>query len=161
MSDNAMGVRCMLLPLSTINLLIPNSTVAEIVGYSSPRPLAGSSEWFPGIVLWRGVYVPVVKVEEMCAIDTAPVSTRSRFAILYNPNKDDDLPYLGIHIQDIPRAYLAEVENMESGSDDGLSQYLLSRVDEDHHSRFIPDLVAIIADLKLEYSLDLLDQLSS
>lgn len=161
MIDNPMAVRCMLLPLSSINLLIPNSTVAEIVGYSSPSPLAGSSAWFPGVVLWRGVYVPVVRVEEMCAIETAPVSTRSRFAILYNPSKDDDLPYLGIHIQDIPRAYLAEVENMESGSDDGLSQYLLSRVDEDHLSRFIPNLDKIVADLKLEYSLDQLDQLSS
>jgi len=161
MSDNAMAVRCILLPLSSINLLIPNSTVAEIVGYSSPRPLAGSSEWFSGIVLWRGVHVPVVKVEEMCAIDTSPVSARSRFAILYNPKKDDDLPYLGIHIQDIPRAYFAEVEKMESGSDDGLSQYLLSRVDEDHHSRFIPNLNTIIADLKLEYSPENLGQLSS
>jgi chemosensory pili system protein ChpC len=161
MIDNPMAVRCMLLPLSSINLLVPNSTVAEIVGYSSPRPVAGCSEWFPGVVLWRGVYVPVVKVEEMCAIDTVPVGTRSRFAILYNPNKDDELPYLGIHIQDIPRAYLAEVENMESGTDDGLSQYLLSRVDEDQHSRFIPNLDAIIADLKLEYSPAKLDQESS
>ena len=161
MIDNPMAVRCMLLPLSSISLLIPNSTVAEIVGYSSPKSLAGSSEWFSGVVLWRGVYVPVVKVEEMCAIDTAPVGARSRFAMLYNPNKDDDLPYLGIHIQDIPRAYLAEVENMESGSDDGLSQYLLSRVDDDQHSRFIPNLDTIIADLKLEYSPDKLDQESS
>jgi len=161
MIDNPMAVRCMLLPLSSINLLIPNSTVAEIVGYSSPSPLAGSSAWFPGVVLWRGVYVPVVKVEEMCAIETAAVSTRSRFAMLYNPNKDDDLPYLGIHIQDIPRAYLAEVENMESGSDDGLSQYLLSRVDEDDVSRFIPNLDKIVSDLKLEYSKDKLNQLNS
>jgi len=161
MIDNPMAVRCILLPLSSINLLVPNSTVAEIVGYSSPKPLPGSSAWFPGVVLWRGVYVPVVKVEEMCAIDTAPVNARSRFAMLYNPNKDENLPYLGVHIQDIPRAYLAEVEIMESGSDDGLSQYLLSRVDEDQHSRFIPNLDTIIADLKLEYSPDRRDQLSS
>ncbi len=161
MIDNPMAVRCMLLPLGSINLLVPNSAVAEIVGYSSPRPLAGSSAWFPGVVLWRGVYVPVVKVEEMCAIDTAPASTRSRFAMLYNPNKDDDLPYLGVHIHDIPRAYLAEVENMESGSDDGLSQHLLSRVDEDQHSHFIPNLDTIIADLKLEYSPAKLGQESS
>jgi chemosensory pili system protein ChpC len=160
MSDNAMAVRCMLLPLSAINLLVPNSAVAEIVGYSSPRPLPDSSEWFPGVVLWRGVYLPILKVEEMCAINAAPVNPRNRIAILYNPNRDEELPYLGIHIQDIPRAYLAEVENMESASDDGLSSYLLSRVDEDHHSRFIPNLDKIIADLKIEYSPENIDQLS-
>ena len=161
MNDNTLAVRCMLLPLCSINLLIPNSAVAEIIGYSSPRPLPDTSEWFSGVVLWRGVYVPVVKVEEMCAMDAALVSPRNRIAIIYNPNKDDALPYLGIHVQDIPRAYLAETENMESGSDDGLSQYLLSRVNEDHHFRFIPNLDNIIADLKAEYSPEKLSQLSS
>ena len=98
MSSNTESVRCMLLPLSSINLLVPNSAVAEIIGYSTPMALSDSSEWFPGVVLWRGVYVPVVSLEEMCSIDTAMVGPRSRVAIIYNPEKDAELPYLGIHI---------------------------------------------------------------
>jgi chemosensory pili system protein ChpC len=151
----------MLLPVSSINLLIPNSAVAEIIGYSTPRPLAGSSDWFRGVTLWRGVYVPVVAVEEMCVIESAHVGPRARIAIIYNPSKDAELPYLGIQIQDIPRAYLAETARMETGTDDDLSQYLLSRVDEDQFARFIPDLEAIIAALKLEYSPDKLTQLTN
>ena len=151
----------MLLRLCSINLLVPNSAVAEIIGYSTPRALPDCSEWFPGVVLWRGVYVPVVSVEEMCSIDTAFVSPRSRVAIIYNPENDVELPYLGIHIQDIPRAYLAESDKMESSSDDGLSQYLLSNVDEDHLARVIPNLDGIIADLKLEYNQEKLNQLTS
>lgn len=151
----------MLLPLSSIKLMIPNSAVAEVIGYSTPRALPDSSEWFPGVVLWRGVYVPVVSLEEMCSIDPAMAGPRSRVAIIYNPEKDAELPYLGIHIQDIPRAYLAEPETMESGSDDGLGQYLLSNVDEDQFARVIPDLDSIIAALKLEYSPEKLNQLTS
>jgi len=161
MSGNTGSVRCMLLPLCSINLLVPNSAVAEIIGYSTPRALPDCSEWFPGVVLWRGVYIPVVSVEEMCSIDTAFVSPRSRVAIIYNPENDVELPYLGIHIQDIPRAYLAESEKMESSSDDGLSQYLLSNVDEDHLARVIPNLDGIIADLKLEYNQEKLNQLTN
>ncbi len=161
MSSNTGSVRCMLLPLSSINLLVPNSAVAEIIGYSTPRALPDCSEWFPGVVLWRGVYIPVVSVEEMCSIDTAFVGPRSRVAIIYNPENDVELPYLGIHIQDIPRAYLAESDTMESGNDDGLAQYLLSNVDEDHLARVIPNLDSIIADLKLEYNQEKLNQLSS
>ena len=161
MSDSATTVRCMLLPVSSINLLIPNSAVAEIIGYSTPRPLTGSSDWFTGVALWRGVYVPVVAVEEMCEIESALVGPRARIAILYNPSKDAELPYLGIQIQDIPRAYLAETAKMETGTDDDLSQYLLSRVDEDQFARFIPDLEAIIAALKNEYSPDKLTQLTN
>jgi chemosensory pili system protein ChpC len=161
MSDNTGSVRCMLLPLSSINLLVPNSAVAEIIGYSTPRALPDSSEWFPGVVLWRGVYVPVVSLEELCAIDTPLVSPRSRVAIIYNPEKDAELPYLGIHIQDIPRAYLADSDKMESGSDDGLSQYFLSIVDENQFARVIPDLDRIIAELKPEFTPEKLNQLTS
>ena len=158
--DKATSVRCMLLPLNSLNLLVPNSAVAEIIGYSTPRELPNTSGWFPGVVLWRGVYVPVVAVEQMCNVDVAQVGPRARIAIVYNPEPDPDLPYLGIHMQDIPRAYLAEAETMESGSDDGLSPYLLSRVDDDQLARVIPDFDRIISDLKLEYNENRLDELT-
>ena len=150
----------MLLPLTSLNLLIPNSAVAEIIGYSTPRRLQNCSDWFPGVVLWRGVYVPVVAIEQMCHLDTAQVGPRARIAIVYNPNKDPDLPYLGIHMQDIPRAYLAEADSMVSGGDDGLSEYLVTRVDDEQLKRVIPDIDKIIADLKLEYNQDRLNELT-
>ena len=152
MNETITSVRCMLLPLASLNLLVPNSAVAEIIGYSVPRALADCSDWFAGVVLWRGVYVPVVAVEQMCDIATASAGPRARIAIIYNPQKDPDLPYLGIHMQDIPRAYLAEPDSTESGSSEGLSDYLLTRVDDEQLQRVIPDFDKIIADLKREYS---------
>ncbi len=150
----------MLLPLRSLNLLVPNSAVAEIIGYSTPRALPDSSDWFPGVVLWRGVYIPVVAVEQMCDVDVAQVGPRARIAIIYNPEKDPEVPYLGIHMQDIPRAYLAEAETMVSGSDEDLSPYLLSRVDDEQLARVIPDLDRIIADLKLEFSPKRIEELT-
>ncbi len=160
MSDKSTSVRCMLLPLVSLNLLIPNSGVAEIIGYSTPRRLPDSSDWFSGVVLWRGVYVPVVAVEQMCNVGTAQVNPRARIAIIYNPDQDPELPYLGIHMQDIPRAYLAEPDTMLAGSDEGLGEYLLTRVDDEQLARAIPDIDKIIADLKLEYNPDRLEELS-
>ena len=152
MSDAGGSVRCMLMPLPSMHFLIPNSAVAEIIGYSSPTPLPDCSKWFPGVVSWRGVYVPVIWPEELCSGYIAPISPRARIAMLYNPSRDETLPYFGIIIQDIPRAYLAESGKMMSSSDDDLNQYLLTRVDEDHLARVIPDVDKIIAALKLEYS---------
>ena len=160
MDDNASSVRCMLLPLKSLNLLVPNSAVAEIIAYSQPRKLPDTSDWFGGVVLWRGVYVPVVAVEQMCNLDTATVGPRARIAIIYNPEPDAELPYFGIHMQDIPRAYLAEEDSMESGTDDDLSPYLLSRVDDDQHARVIPDFDRIIGDLKNEYNESHLSELN-
>jgi chemosensory pili system protein ChpC len=161
MNEATTSVRCMLLPLNSLNLLIPNSAVAEIIGYSAPRALDGCSDWFPGVVLWRGVYVPVIAIEQMCAVASAGVGPRSRIAIIYNPEKDPDLPYLGIHMQDIPRAYLADPETTVSGGSEGLSEYLLTRVDDEEQARVIPDVDKIIAALKLEYNPARLDELKS
>ncbi len=159
MNDTMTSVRCMLLPLNSLKLLIPNSAVAEIIGYSSPRALANCSDWFTGVVLWRGVHVPVVTIEQMCNIAIADVGPRSRIAIIYNPEKDPDLPYFGIHMQDIPRAYLADPDTTESGSSEGLSEYLVTRVDDEQLARVIPDIDKIIADLKLEYNPARLEEL--
>ena len=160
MNDQSTSVRCMLLPLKSLNLLLPNSAVAEIIGYSTPRELDGTSDWFAGVVLWRGVYIPVVAVEQMCGLDTAEVRPRARIAIIYNPEKDPELPYLGIHIQDIPRAYLAEADSMISGGDEGLGEFLITRVDDEELARVIPDLDRIIAALKQEYNQSMLEQLT-
>ncbi len=160
MNDKTTSVRCMLLQLTSLNLLIPNSAVAEIIGYSTPRRLADTSNWFSGVVLWRGVYVPVVVIEQMCNVSAAQVGPRARIAIVYNPEKDPDLPYIGIHMQDIPRAYLAETESMESGSDENLSPYLITRVDDEQLSRVIPDIDRIITDLKLEFNQGRIDELT-
>jgi chemosensory pili system protein ChpC len=142
----------MILPLASINLVVPNSAVAEIISYSAPKKLANSSDWFSGMILWRGVFVPVVAVEQMYSIDIALTGPRARIVILYNLNKDNDLPYIGIHIQDIPRAYLAESDRMKSHTDENLGKYLLSHVDEERFARAIPNFDIIISDLKLELS---------
>ena len=78
-------VRCMLLPMSSISLVTPSSAMAEIIGYSEPQKIDGSSNWFLGVVQWRGAYVPVISVEELCSLDTVHLGPRSRIGIIYNP----------------------------------------------------------------------------
>jgi len=150
----------MLLPMSSLNLVVPSSAVSEIIGYSTPQKLDGSSDWFLGVVLWRGAYVPVVSLEVMCSLDSVHLGPRSRIGVIYNPEKDDDLPYIGLHMQDIPRAYLAESDSMESGNDVGISQYLLSTVDDEQFQRAIPNLDAMFAELKPQFNAEVVERLN-
>ena len=96
----------------------------------------------------------------MCDIDTPKTGTRARIAIIYNSQKDTEMSYIGIHMQDIPRAYLADSDSMETGSDDALSSYLLSTVDDDQLARASPNLDKIITGLKLEYNEGRIEELS-
>jgi len=161
MSSAKDSVRCMLMPLTSFNILLPNSAVAEIIGYSTPAKLTSTPDWFAGTVMWRGVYVPVVSLESMCEMGASSMGHRSRIAIIYNPEKDDDLPYIGLHIQDIPRAYLAEVDRMATGSDDfDSSKYLIARVDDEQQARYCIDIDTVFADLKAELTPEVKRQLA-
>ena len=142
------SIRCMQLPLHSFQLLLPNSAVAEIIGYTQPESEQAHDDWYQGRISWRGVLVPVLSVERLCEQEQAEPGPRSRIAIIYNPKGDKDLPYIGLVLQDIPRAYLAEEDRMIEAITAVDCDYLASRADVMMDQLIIPDLDAIIDELK-------------
>ena len=108
-----------------------------------------SDDWFAGMISWRGVSVPIVSFEKMCQGSFDPPDARSRIAIIYNLNGGDDLPYFGIILKDIPRAYLAEDDRMiESIMPSTLAGPLVTRADAMIDGLWIPDLDAAVASIR-------------
>ena len=135
-------IRCMQLPLTGFQLLVPNSSVAEIFSFSMPEQ-AGAKVWELGNTPWRGASVPVITLEKMCDQKIAEYGARTRIAILYNPSEGENLPYLGLVLQDIPRAYLAEEERIISASEPVECEYLECLADAQVEKLFIPNIQAI------------------
>jgi len=140
------SLRCIQLPLVDLQLLLPNSVVAEIIAYS--RPELPGNDWYDGLLAWRGISVPVISVEGMCQRVEREPGVRSRIAIIYNLSRDDEMPYIGIILQDIPRAYLAEEERMPALPVSAECEFLISRADMMLEQLVIPDLEAIMAAVK-------------
>ena len=147
MTDQA-PIRCMQLPLLGVEVLMPNSAVAEIISYSHPEPEYKGSEWLDGMIFWRGVLIPVVSLEKMCETEFVDPGPRSRIAIIYNFEKDSEMPYLGIILQDIPRAYLAEVERMQEAVSKPDCKFLQCKADLMNEQLMIPDLEVIMDQVK-------------
>ena len=146
MAENT-AIRCMQLPLLNMQLLLPNSVVAEIIGYNVPGDKQQSG-WFHGNIEWRGVVVPVISVEQLCEQEAAAPGARTRIAVVYNPAHDDHLPYIGLVLQDIPRAYLAEEERLSGSIITPDCKYLLSQLDAITEQQCIPNLDAIADAIK-------------
>ncbi len=136
------SIRCIQLPLMNFQLLLPNAVVAEIISYV--RPDQAGDDWLDGVMIWRGVSVPVVSVEKMCQQEHIEPGVRSRIAVIYNLHNDDDMPYLGIIMQDIPRAYLAEEDRMPAQMIDSNCEFLQGRADVMNSDLMIPALDAIM-----------------
>ncbi len=147
MAENS-SIRCMQLPLMGMYLLLPNSAVAEIIGYTEPEVGYEGSDWYNGEISWRGAMVPVISVEKMCQNVTIEPGPRSRIAIVYNLTGDQSMPYFGIILQDIPRAYLAEEERLIQSNVAVDCKYLVTQADAIIGQLFIPDLDAILISLK-------------
>ncbi len=146
MAENA--IRCMQLPLLEMSLLLPNSAVAEIIGYTPPEIPGEGPDWYDGKISWRGVMVPVISIEKMCQSTSVEPGPRSRIAVVYDINGGLDMPYFGIILQDIPRAYLAEEERLIEANVEVGCQYLVTQADAMMDQLYIPNLDAILTSLK-------------
>lgn len=98
-------VDSMLLPLTGVQLLIPNLCVAEIVSSAVlARREAPSEDWILGDLDWRGTKVPLIAFEVACGRSVLPIQGLVRHAaVLYSIARPDNLKYLAVLTQGLPR----------------------------------------------------------
>jgi len=124
--------------------------VAEIIAYFSPEPADKGDEWLDGKIYWRGVMVPVVSIESMCLGKPVETGARSRIAVIYHPDGDDDLPYIGLILTDIPQAYLAEENKMQSLMIANECEFINGQMEQVDEKIVLPNIEAIAAAIKLK-----------
>lgn len=100
---------CLLLPMTGKNLLLPTVSVAEMIPYSLPSRGSRGPDWYLGEVHWRNTLVPLICYEVINGGNYPGVASRSRIGILNTTGVNDQLPFIAILTQGIPR--LAQVEN--------------------------------------------------
>lgn len=115
-------VPSMLLPVQDKLLLLPGVAVAEIVNYSYPDCPADAPDWFLGYIEWRKLSVPLLSFELLNG-QSMPGSARApRIAVINNTGVNDDVPFIAIVMQGIPRLMrimsqdIAEVEDASLAS---------------------------------------------
>jgi len=104
-------VASLLIPLQGHTILLPNVTVAEIVPTSSIQPIQDAPSWYLGNCTWRELTVPVLSIEALNGDATPPLHARARFAVLNTTGINENLPFIAILTQGLPR--LARVNEEE------------------------------------------------
>lgn len=96
-------VRSQIIPLTGMSLVLPNTSIAEIINYSEPSPVNNSPDWFVGMVSWRGISIPIVSFEKANEVKAARKSKLTRIAVLNGVSGNDKLSFYGLLVQGIPR----------------------------------------------------------
>lgn len=95
-------VHCLTIPLKDETALLPNSAIAEVVGFKQPSAIDDAPEWFLGYLDWRDKKVPLISFEAVSGKEPSNAKKNSRICILNTLNGNSQTPYVGILSQGIP-----------------------------------------------------------
>lgn len=144
MEQKASIVRSQIIPLTDMNLVLPNTCIAEVINYSEPMPVDNAPDWFLGNLLWRGITIPVVSFEAANEVPSAGISKATRIAVLNGVSGNEKLSFYGVVVQGIPRlAALEQEEIQEKVNSDVTLPYALSQTEIADQDAVIPDQVKI------------------
>lgn len=136
-------VASLLIPLQGQSILLPNVTVAEIIPSSPVQVIENSPLWYLGNFQWRELTVPLLSLEALNGEAVPAVQARARFAVLNTTGLHNDLPFISILTQGLPRLARVNEDEISAREDAENRRYDLMHVSWAGEYTLIPDITAI------------------
>jgi len=136
-------IPCMLLPMVEHTLLVPTTTVAEMSAMQPLEAVENAPEWLLGLYEWRGTKIPVVAIETINGGGQPQLNTSGRIAVLNNSGVSEDLPFIAILTQGIPRMARVADEDIVENEDASRRAFDIMAVKVGMEEFYIPDVTAL------------------
>jgi len=134
-------IHCMLIPTDLETLLLPTSTMAEVIDYSTPEPMDSTPPWLLGQVEWESRQVPVFSFSALInGTDVGEIPPKPKIMILKSLSGSARLPYLGLVLGGLPRQVNIKEDKLVETGDEKKSLGVYSRIMVDESEAIIPDL---------------------
>jgi chemosensory pili system protein ChpC len=140
----AISVRCLAVDLYGVNLLLPNTLVAEVTEITTVNRAAHAPEWMAGFVIWRGRSVPLVSFEQLLGMEALHRHDDNRMVILNTLNGNLRVPFIAMEIQGLPRLSLVKHGMLEFDEGEKNSGHVvLSTLRVEGESMIVPNIDVI------------------
>lgn len=96
-------LRAVLIALPGGKLMLPNTTVSEIVTYAAPEAVEDKPDWYLGAIRWKGYRLPLVSFSAMAGWEPRESVAGAKIAILKGLSGESRLPYFALLTQGFPR----------------------------------------------------------
>ena len=142
MSVTSQDIRGVLIQVAGGRLLLPNATIAEVLSYADPEPVAGAPDWLLGRIRWRGWQLPLVAFARLSGIAEEHGGLGSKVIVLKALGGDPKAPYFAILTQGFPRLVTVARDTVvtDPSSDDALPEGVQARVLLNEDEALLPDL---------------------
>lgn len=143
-------IQSLIIPLRHNNMVLPQSSIAEVISVPEVKELQGEEIWFTGHFNWRNQQVPLISIERMCGLGNLENINRARrLAVLYGLEQHPGLEFYAVEIQAIPHPVLLGNEDLvsidEVSDDTGIID---AHVQAIGIKSFIPNLTTVENQLK-------------
>ena len=145
MSDDVTHIiRGVLIQVAQARLLLPNATIAEVLSFAPPEPVADAPDWLLGRMRWRGWQLPLVSFSRYAELADEDGGLGSKVIVLKALGGDEKHPYFAMLTQGFPRLVtVTETSMVTVDSDEELPAGVLARVRHNDEDAMLPDLAAL------------------
>lgn len=148
-SDGAapIDIRGVLVQVAGARLLLPNATIAEVLSYAPPAPIANAPRWLLGQIRWRGWNLPMIAFGELSGLAREPGGLGSKVVVLKALSAASRLPYFAMLTQGFPRLVTVSASGLylQSRDDEVMPLGVQARVRLNDDAALLPDLEAVEA----------------
>ena len=140
MVNNSNTVHCVIIPIESTNVVLPNTVVAEVIKFSEPEPIKNSPDWLLGHITWQDWRVPVIDYACLIGLEMNDNPAVARIMVIKSLIQGEQLPYIGLVANGLPKlvtisaGMLVEDPNLE------LTTGLFSEVTVEDKQAMIPDI---------------------
>ena len=113
-AKDANELSCVVIPLESTQLLLPNVCVAEILPWRRVKMLSETPPWCLGLLGWRGEMVPVVRFETLNG-KPGPARKSGRCMVVMNRARNaKGLPFYALAAEGLPRLVQLTAEDLSN-----------------------------------------------
>lgn len=149
MTATQQDIRGVLIQIQDARLLLPNATIAEVLSFADPEPIAGTSDWSPpdwllGRIRWRGWQLPLIAFARLAGLADEQGGLGSKVIVLKALGGDPKAPFFAVLTQGFPRLVTVSQAALVTGQDDGeLPVGVQAKVLLNDDAALLPDLAQI------------------
>ena len=135
-------IRGVLIQVAGARLLLPNATIAEVLSFADPDPVADAPDWLLGRIRWRGWQLPLIAFARLAGIADERGGLGSKVVVLKALGGDPKAPFFALLTQGFPRLVTVSQAALAADAGDGevLPAGVQARVVLNEDAALLPDL---------------------
>lgn len=136
-------LRCILLPTTDFKLILPHSSVEEILPFAVIEEKKDSSHYIMGTLNWRRYKLPLISMEALNNKPRPEIRRRTRAAVVQFVSAEGEVKFFSMILSGMPKMVVLSSADIVDMDDESRPACTLKKVSVNDEQFYIPDISAI------------------